>query len=103
MAGSKDLEGYRDACIHAVQTTSPISRSGILSGMVSTHSREAHEVVAMELARRNGIHDSVRSLYVLGRLAAGLIERNIGPDAKFEAAFSSWSPAATRKVRTPGR
>jgi len=93
MAGSKDLGGYRDAGIHAVQTRPPISRSGILLGMVSTHWREAHELVAREL----------RSPDVLGRLAADLIERNIGPDAKFEAAFSSWSNAAARKVRTPGR
>ena len=94
MAGSEDLEGYRDAAIHAVQTTPPpISRSGIWLGMVSTHWREAHELVAREL----------RSPDVLGRLAADLIERNIGPDAKLEAALSSWSPAATGKVRTPGR
>jgi hypothetical protein len=87
MAGSEDLEGYRRAGIHALQTTPPISRSGNLLGMVSTHWREAHEPVAREFRLRD----------VSGRLAADFdrAEHRV-LTANFEAAFSPWSRAATR-------
>jgi PAS domain S-box-containing protein len=71
MAGSDDLEGLIAAGILAVQTTPLVSRSGALLGMVSTHWHEPHELSATE----------VRSLDVLGRLAADLIERSRAEEA----------------------
>jgi PAS domain S-box-containing protein len=65
MSGTDDLEGYLDAGIHAVQTTPLVSRSGALLGMCSTHWREPHELSEREL----------RSLDILARLAADVIER----------------------------
>src|SRR5262249_58009028 len=66
MAGSEDLEALVDEGIYAVQTTPLVSRSGALLGMFSTHWRERHELSDREL----------RSLDVLTRLAADLIERS---------------------------
>jgi PAS domain S-box-containing protein len=65
LAGSDDLETYRQAGIRAVQTTPLFSRSGTLLGMISTHWRGPHEPTASEL----------RALDVLARQAADLIER----------------------------
>lgn len=65
MAGSIYLEAYRQIGIRAVQTTPLFSRSGNLLGMFSTLWREPHELTASE----------IRSLDVLARQAADLIER----------------------------
>jgi PAS domain S-box-containing protein len=65
MAGSDEQETYIGTGILSVQTTPLVSRSGALLGMVSTHWREPHELNPSEL----------RSLDVLGRFAADLIER----------------------------
>ena len=74
MAGSEEQETYIGAGILSVQTTPLVSRSGALLGMVSTHWREPHELSASEL----------RSLDVLGRLAADLIERSRVEEARWE-------------------
>jgi two-component system, cell cycle sensor histidine kinase and response regulator CckA len=66
MSGSEDLDGYLGAEIRAGQTTPLVSRSGAMMGMVSTYWREPHELAASEL----------RSLDVLARMAADLIERS---------------------------
>jgi two-component system, cell cycle sensor histidine kinase and response regulator CckA len=66
MAGSEDLEASLGAGIEAAQSTPLVSRSGALLGMLSTHWREPHELSASEL----------RTLDVLARLAADLIERS---------------------------
>jgi signal transduction histidine kinase/CheY-like chemotaxis protein len=65
MSGSDDLDGYLGAEIRAGQTTPLASRSGALMGMVSTYWREPHDLAASEL----------RTLDVLARMAADLIER----------------------------
>jgi signal transduction histidine kinase len=65
MSGSDDLDGYLGAEIRAGQTTPLVSRSGALMGMVSTYWREPHDLAASEL----------RTLDVLARMAADLIER----------------------------
>jgi PAS domain S-box-containing protein len=75
MAGSEDLLLFLDAGIRTAQATPLISRSGVLVGMVSTHWREPHELSAREL----------RSLDVLARLAADLIERSRVDDNLREA------------------
>jgi PAS domain S-box-containing protein len=65
MAGSEDLETYRQTGIRAVQSTPLVSRCGGLLGMISTHWRDPHQ-------------PSERDLYlfdVLARQAADLIER----------------------------
>jgi len=74
MAGSEEQERYIGAGILSVQTTPLVSRSGALLGMVSTHWREPHELSASEL----------RSLDVLGRLAADLIERSRAEETRWE-------------------
>jgi len=66
MAGTEDLEMYRQTGIRAMQTTPLLSRSGALLGVFSTHWREPHELSASEL----------HSLDVLARLVADLIERS---------------------------
>jgi len=60
------LDGYLGAEIRAGQSTPLVSRSGALLGMASTYWREPHELSASEL----------RSLDVLARMAADLIERS---------------------------
>jgi len=65
MAGSADLTTYRNTGIRAVQSTPLFSRRGKLVGMISTHWKEVHEPTEREL----------RSLDILARLAADLIER----------------------------
>ncbi len=71
IAGSDVLEQYRQAGIRAVQTTPLLSRSGAVLGMISTHWREPHELTEGE----------IRSLDVLARQAADLIERNFAEEA----------------------
>ncbi len=75
MAGSDDLEMFLQTGIRAVQTMPLVSRSGALLGMFSTHWREVHEPTATEL----------RTLDVLARQAADLIERNRAEDALRES------------------
>jgi len=65
MAGTGDLEAARRSNIRAVQSTPLVSRSGRLLGMISTHWREPHQPTQRAL----------RSLDVLARQAADLIER----------------------------
>jgi PAS domain S-box-containing protein len=65
MAGSEDLETYRQTGIRAVQSTPLVSRAGRLLGMISTHWRKRHQSSEGDL----------RLLDVLARQAADLIER----------------------------
>ncbi len=65
LAGTRDLEGYLETGIRAVQSTPLLSRSGQLVGMISTHWKEPHEPSERDL----------RLLDILARLAADLIER----------------------------
>jgi len=74
MAGSDEQKTYIGAGILSVQTTPLVSRSGALLGMVSTHWREPHQLSIGEL----------RSLDVLGRLAADLIERTRLDEGRWE-------------------
>src|SRR5262245_1600992 len=66
IAGTDDIDSYRRSGIRAVQSTPLVSRSGRLLGMISTHWREPH--YSNERA--------LRSLDVLARQAADLIERS---------------------------
>ncbi len=66
IAGSPDLEAYRDCGIQAVQTTPLLSRDGQILGMISTHWRQPHQPPERDL----------RLLDVLARQAADLIERS---------------------------
>ncbi|MGH9582527.1 MAG: ATP-binding protein, partial [Bryobacteraceae bacterium] len=65
MAGTADLDVYRESGIRAVQSTPLISRSGHALGMISTHWRKPHRSTECEF----------RLLDVLARQAADLIER----------------------------
>ncbi|HET9535484.1 MAG TPA: PAS domain S-box protein, partial [Mesorhizobium sp.] len=65
MAGSDDLETYRQTGIRAVLSTPLVSRAGRLLGMISTHWRNPHQPSERDL----------RLLDVLARQAADLIER----------------------------
>ena len=67
MAGSEDLETYRQTGIRAVQSTPLVSRDGHLLGMISTHWHNPHQPTE---------HD-FRLLDVLARQAADLIERKL--------------------------
>jgi PAS domain S-box-containing protein len=66
IAGTGDVDAFRRSNIRAVQSTPLVSRSGRLLGMISTHWREPHQPTEREL----------RSLDVLARQAADLIERS---------------------------
>jgi PAS domain S-box-containing protein len=66
MAGSADLNVSRRAGIRAMHSTPLVSRSRRLLGMISTHWREPHQPTECAL----------RSLDVLARQAADLIERS---------------------------
>ena len=65
IAGSQDLQAYRENGIRAVQSTPLFSRAGRLLGMISTHWRNPHQPSERDL----------RLLDVLARQAADLIER----------------------------
>jgi GAF domain-containing protein len=65
IAGSAELEPFRQTGIRAMQSTPLFSRTGDLLGMISTHWRHSHEPSARDL----------RLLDVLARQAADLIER----------------------------
>jgi PAS domain S-box-containing protein len=64
--GTADLKAFRRSGIRAVQATPLVARSGRLLGMIATQWRKPHRPAESEL----------RSLDVLARLAADLIERN---------------------------
>ena len=49
LAGSKDLEEYRRSGLRAVQSTPLVADDGRVIGMLSTHWRSPHEVLAEEL------------------------------------------------------
>jgi diguanylate cyclase (GGDEF)-like protein/PAS domain S-box-containing protein len=66
MTGTGDLEASHRSGIRAVQSTPLVSRSGQLLGMISTHWRQTHQPKERAL----------RSLDVLARQAADLIERS---------------------------
>jgi GAF domain-containing protein len=61
----KDLDGYAETGIRAVQSTPLFSRTGSLVGMISTHWRERHRPSERDL----------RLFDILCRIAADLIER----------------------------
>jgi PAS domain S-box-containing protein len=65
MAGTDNLETYRQTGIRAVQSTPLVSRAGQVMGMISTHWRDPHQPLKRDL----------RLLDVLARQAADLIER----------------------------
>ncbi len=71
MAGTADLDTYRQCGIRSMQTTPLFSRGGKLLGMISTHWREPHQPTDAEL----------RLLDLLARQAADLIERNRSAEA----------------------
>jgi PAS domain S-box-containing protein len=75
MAGTEDLEVFLSGGIRAVQSTPLLSRSGALLGVVSTHWRAPHELSASQ----------TRTLDILGRMAADLIERLRAEDKVREA------------------
>lgn len=65
LAGTSDLDAYRDAGIRAVQSTPLINRSGGIVGIISTHWRRPHEPSARDF----------RVFDLLVRQAADLVER----------------------------
>jgi PAS domain S-box-containing protein len=65
LAGTADLQTYRNAGMRAVQSTPLLSRRGKLIGMISTHWKNVHAPTERDL----------RLLDILARLAADLIER----------------------------
>lgn len=65
IAGTPDLETYREAGIRAVQSTPLLSRTGQLLGMVSTHWRAPHLPT----------EGALRVFDVLARQAADVLER----------------------------
>jgi two-component sensor histidine kinase len=65
MAGTADLDAYRQADIRALQSTPLVSRNGRAVGMISTHWHEPHQPSERALTL----------LDVLARQAADLIER----------------------------
>lgn len=79
MAGTTDLEAYRQAEIRAAQSTPLISRSGQLVGMISTHWRRPHQPAEREL----------RLLDILARQASDLIERKLSEEALARASVES--------------
>jgi PAS domain S-box-containing protein len=66
LAGTEELNIFRQTGIRAMQTTPLLSRSGELLGAFSTHWREPRELSAAEIS----------GLDVLARMAADLIERD---------------------------
>ena len=70
LAGTADLQCYRNAGMQAVQSTPLISRRGKLVGMISTHWKNIHEPTERDL----------RLFDILARLAADMIERKTDDD-----------------------
>ncbi len=71
MAGTEDLDVYRETGIGAVQSTPLVSRGGKLLGMLSTHWNQPYDPSMREL----------RLLDILARQAADLIERRHNEEA----------------------
>ena len=71
IAGSPDLQAFRDAGIRAAQTTPLVARNGTLLGMISTHWRAPHQPSERDL----------RLLDILARQAADLLERTAAEEA----------------------
>ncbi|MHA6195838.1 GAF domain-containing hybrid sensor histidine kinase/response regulator [Pseudomonas wadenswilerensis] len=71
IAGSADLQAFRDAGIRAAQTTPLVSRNGTLLGMISTHWCAPHQPSERDL----------RLLDILARQAADLLERTAAEEA----------------------
>ena len=94
MAGSEDLDGYLGAEIRAGLTTPLFSRSGVLLGMVSAYWCEPHDLNATEL----------RTLDVLARLAADLIERSRAEEAvrRSEERFRNLADTAPAMIWVTG-
>ena len=65
LAGSNELDVFRNAGIRSMQTTPLISRTGQLLGMISTHWSKPHEPSKRDL----------RLMDILARQAADLLER----------------------------
>ena len=89
MAGSEDLDTYRQTGIRAVQSTPLVSRTGRMLGMISTHWSRPHQPPERDL----GLSD------VLARLAADLIERKQGEltDQRLAAIVNSSHDAIVSK------
>jgi signal transduction histidine kinase/CheY-like chemotaxis protein len=66
MAGTPDLEGFRNEGVRAAQTTPLFSRGGSLLGMITTYWGEVHRPSERDF----------RLLDILARQAADLMERN---------------------------
>lgn len=71
IAGSADLQAFRDAGIRAAQTTPLVARNGTLLGMISTHWDAPHQPSERDL----------RLLDILARQAADLLERTAAEEA----------------------
>jgi len=67
IAGTPDLQAFRDTGIRSAQTTPLLSRTGELLGMISTHWDRPHQPSERDL----------RLLDILARQAADLLERTI--------------------------
>lgn len=75
LAGTDDLQAFRDTGIRSAQTTPLRSRDGRLLGMISTHWSTPHQPSERDL----------RLLDILARQAADLLERTIADEALREA------------------
>jgi GAF domain-containing protein len=88
MAGSQELDAFRNAGIRSMQSTPLISRTGQLLGMISTHWSEPHEPSKRDL----------RMMDILARQAADLMERTRADAAmrETESTAGSHGPASRR-------
>jgi GAF domain-containing protein len=75
IAGTPDLQAFRQAGIRSAQTTPLLSRTGNLLGMISTHWDAPHQPSERDL----------RLLDILARQAADLLERTIAEEALRES------------------
>lgn len=71
IAGTPDLDAFRQTGIRSAQTTPLLSRTGELLGMISTHWDRPHQPTERDL----------RLLDILARQAADLLERTIAEEA----------------------
>ncbi|MGY4638900.1 ATP-binding protein [Pseudomonas sp. TE24901] len=75
IAGTDDLQAFRNTGIRSAQTTPLLSRDGRLLGMISTHWSTPHQPSERDL----------RLLDILARQAADLLERTIADEALRDA------------------